>query len=131
MYRRIAAFFVLMLGAIRVFAVDAKAPQTLRYTIVSNGKVTGSEVDTFGPNHQIDCAFEFNDRGRGPKVTARYVVDKDGMPVRLDISGNDYFKAKVDEHRSSEAGRAHWQSTSEKGSSEVAGFYISQKGLQC
>ncbi|MBV9075099.1 MAG: amidohydrolase family protein [Acidobacteria bacterium] len=102
--------------------------QTLRYTIVSNHKTAGSEVDTYGANGTVDSSFEFNDRGRGPKITAHYVLDNHGQPTRTDISGNDYLKAPVDEHFSAENGVYRWKSTSEHGESQTAGFYISNNG---
>jgi len=64
---RFAALSTLFFFASNLWAADAVVPQTLRYAIVSNNKVAGSEVDTYGPDGRIDSAFEFNDRGRGPK----------------------------------------------------------------
>lgn len=110
-----------------LFLCTASA-QTLRYTIISNGKTQGSEVDSYGPNGQVDSTFEFNDRGRGPKVAAHYVLSANGLPQRTDITGNDYLKAPVDEHFAVEAGSAHWKSTSETGESRSPGFYISNNG---
>jgi hypothetical protein len=108
----------------------AAAPaQTLRYTVLSNGtNVAGSEVDTYSPDGHIDCTFEFNDRGRGPKIAAHYMVSADGQPIRLDVTGNDYLKAPVDEHFVLEGGIAHWKSTSEKGQAPAPGFYVSNNG---
>src|SRR5580704_13272292 len=83
---------------------DAGAQQTLRYSIVSNGRSAGSEVDTFAAKGQIDSTFEFNDRGRGPKIEAHYIVDANGSPLRTEIIGNDYLKAPVEEHFAVEAG---------------------------
>ena len=101
---------------------------TLRYTVLSNAKVAGSEVDTYHPDGRIDSAFEFNDRGRGPKVSALYVLGSDGLPQRTDITGNDYLKAPVNEHFAIENGVARWKSTSENGQTSSAGFYISNNG---
>jgi imidazolonepropionase-like amidohydrolase len=106
----------------------ASAQQTLRYSIISNSRTAGSEVDAFGADGHIDSAFEFNDRGRGPKIEAHYIVAADGTPVRTDITGNDYLKAPVDEHFSVEAGSGHWKSTSENGQAPGPGFYISNNG---
>jgi hypothetical protein len=78
-------------------AIATDASQTLRYTISSNGKVAGSEVDTYLPDNRVESTFEFNDRVRGPKVSAVYILDSNGLPVRVDETGNDYLKAPVDE----------------------------------
>ena len=106
----------------------AIAQETLRYSIVSNGKTQGSEVDVFGSDGRIDSTFEFNDRGRGPKIAAHYEIGANGMPSRTDITGNDYLKAPVDEHFSIKNGNAHWKSTSEDGTGKADGFYISNNG---
>jgi hypothetical protein len=108
--------------------VSAAGAQTLRYTILSNHTTAGSEVDTYQPNGQVDSTFEFNDRGRGPKVSAHYVLGANGLPQRTDITGNDYLKAPVDEHFALENGVAHWKSTSESGETRAQGFYVSNNG---
>ena len=54
------------------FAADS--PKTIRYTIRMAGNVAGSEVDSYFPDGHVESAFEYNDRGRGPKITARYEV---------------------------------------------------------
>ena len=124
---RLTSLFVLVF-AISLSSADAVALQTLRYTIVSNGKTAGNEVDTYGADGRIDSTFEFNDRGRGPKIEAHYTVAADGSPLRTDIIGNDYLKAQVDEHFAIEAGISHWKSTSENGEAPTPGFYISNNG---
>ena len=106
----------------------AAEQETLRYVILSAGHAAGAEVDTFGPGGQIAATFEFNDRGRGPKIAAHYVLGPDGFPSRTDITGNDYLKAPVDEHFAAENGRAHWKSTSEDASAKAGGFYVSNNG---
>ena len=103
-------------------------PQTLRYTISSNGKVAGNEIDTYLPDGRVESTFEFNDRGRGPKVSAKYLLDPNGLPLRVDENGNDYLKAPVDEHFEVKDGIAHWKSTSEHGQAPVGGFYVSNSG---
>jgi len=118
---------VLFMGVL-LWTPDATAQQTFRYTIQSNGKVAGSEVDTYAPDGHVDATFEFNDRGRGPKIAAHYVVGADGSPVRTDITGNDYLKAPVDEHFAVESGVGRWKSTSENGQAPAPGFYVSNNG---
>jgi hypothetical protein len=120
------SIFVFALSVL--WAPDAAALQTLRYSIVSNNKPTGNEVDTYGPDGRIDSTFEFNDRGRGPKIEAHYMIAPDGSPLRTDITGNDYLKAPVAEHFSVEAGVGHWKSTSENGQAPSPGFYVSING---
>src|SRR5262249_14475175 len=116
-------FVSLLLGAEKTCGQEV-----LRYSILTNGKSAGSEVDTFGPQGRLDSTFEYNDRGRGPKVASRYTLGADGFPIHMEITGNDYLKAPVDEHFDVESGRAHWKSTTEDGSSQAGAFYISNNG---
>jgi hypothetical protein len=125
----LASLSALLLFAVSYsWAAEGVTPQTLRYTVLSNGRTSGSEVDTSSPGGHIDCTFEHNDRGRGPKIAAHYIVAADGLPLRTDVTGNDYFKAPVEEHFAVENGIAHWKSTSENGQAPVPGFYISNNG---
>ena len=116
----LSAALVAVSGA---FAQQGNTPETLRYTVISNSVRSGTEVDTFHADGGVDSSFEFNDRGRGPKVEAHWNVDQNGMPVRVDVTGVDYLKAAVDEHFSVENGEAHWKSTSENGSAPAGRFY--------
>src|SRR5271170_627471 len=84
-----------------------RAADVLRYSILMNGKPAGSEVDTYQAGGNVESVFEYNDRGRGPKITARYTFAASGLPSRAEITGVDYLKAPVDEHLSIESGQAH------------------------
>jgi hypothetical protein len=114
--------------AAQPLAAAAIAPQTLRYTISSNGTVAGSEVDTYFPDGRIECSFEYNDRGRGPKISANYLLDSKGFPQRIDETGNDYLKAPVNEHFEIKDGIAHWKSTAEDSQGPAGAFYVSNNG---
>jgi hypothetical protein len=123
------ALLSLLVCAWQPITVAATAPPaTLRYTISSNGKVAGDEVDTYLPGGRVETTFEFNDRGRGPKVSANYVLDPNGLPLRVDETGNDYLKAPVDEHFEVKDGIAHWKSTAENGNAPAGAFYVSNNG---
>jgi len=126
--KRLPVLLFLICIAAPLWTSLAAAQETLRYAVVSNGKTEGSEVDVFGSGGRIDSTFEFNDRGRGPKIAAHYVIGAGGMPSRTDITGNDYLKAPVDEHFAVENGGAQWKSTSENGTAKADGFYISNNG---
>ncbi len=97
--------------------------RTLRYSVYTAGQKAGAEVDTFSADGKLTTAFEFNDRGRGPKIEAHYLIGADGVPVRTDITGVDYYKAPVDEHFHVDDGQAVWKSTAEEGHASAGGFY--------
>jgi imidazolonepropionase-like amidohydrolase len=122
------ALLSLLLCVWQPIAGATPAPQTLRYTISSNGRVAGNEIDTYLSDGHVECTFEFNDRGRGPKISAVYLLDANGLPTRVDESGNDYLKAPVDEHFDVKDGIAHWKSTTENGNAAAGAFYVSNNG---
>ncbi len=101
MFRLISISFLLFV-ACHILNANSAYGQTLRYTILSNGRVAGSEVSVYSPGGHVNCTFEYNDRGRGPKISANYLVGPDGLPLSLDETGNDYLKVQVDEHFSVE-----------------------------
>src|SRR5215467_4799816 len=127
MFTRCFAFCAALLLGSFSHAAGA-SPQTSRITVLINGRVAGNEVETINADGRIAATFQFNDRGRGPKVVANYVLAPNGFPSRLDITGNDYLKAPVDEHLSVENGVARWKSTSEHGESRESAFYVSNNG---
>jgi len=119
----------LWIAACCLAVVTARADaQTLHYTILSAGTQAGSEVDTYSQGGRLESSFEFNDRGRGPKIAAQYTIGADGLPQHTDITGVDYLKAPVDEHFAFVDGEARWHSTAEKGQSTAKGFYVSING---
>lgn len=127
MFKPRLLLLVVLCLVLSLCAADQQS-QTLGYTILMNGRQAGSEVDTFNADGQLDSSFEFNDRGRGPKLSAHYAIGADGLPVRTDVTGNDYLKAPVDEHFAFENGQTQWKSTSEAGQATTRGFYISNNG---
>ena len=102
----------------------ANREEVLHFTFLSNGVKSGEEVDQFSDG-KVKVAYEFNDRGRGPKVSGFYRLDKGGLPTEVSLKGVDYYKAPVDEHFWISGGRAHWKSTTEHGDSKPGGFYLS------
>lgn len=125
--RRLALLSLLIFVLWPLGAVAAES-QTLRYSVYSNGRLAGSEIDTYLPGGRVESKFEFNDRGRGPKVSAVYLLDSKGMPAKVDETGNDYLKAPVDEHFEVKDGVARWKSTTENGQAAAEGFYVSNNG---
>jgi imidazolonepropionase-like amidohydrolase len=91
----------------------ADSPET-RYTIDFAGNKAGTAtIRTVGPR-EWRYTFEFNDRGRGPKLEERAVVDERGIPVLFEITGIDYWKNPVDERFELKDGKASWHNASEK-----------------
>ena len=103
-----------------VSSAAATAAGTTRYTLLLMGNKAGFETSSQNPDGTLQLYFEFNDRGRGPKVTEHITLDQDGIPVQLTNTGNDYLKAPVDEHFSLQGGKASWKNRAEQGEKQVS-----------
>jgi hypothetical protein len=103
----------------------------VRYTIVLAGNKAGFETSKRNPDGSLELYYEFNDRGRGPKITEHVVLDGNQIPSRIESTGNDYEKAPVDERFSVEGGNATWKNRAEQGSKPVSdkAFYVSISGV--
>ncbi|HST08287.1 MAG TPA: amidohydrolase family protein, partial [Gemmatimonadaceae bacterium] len=53
--------------------------------------------------------YEYNDRGRGPRIVERYATNPDGYLTDVSIIGHNYYKDSVDEHYNYQNGIAHWK----------------------
>ena len=108
----------------------AAIANAVRYTVLLMGNKAGFATWSHDRDGSLQLYFEFNDRGRGPKITERMVLDKDGLPLRIECSGNDYMKDAVQEQFSLTAGRASWKNRAEQGEKTVSGkaFYVSLSG---
>lgn len=108
----------------------AVSKDSLRYTVIIAGNKAGFETSTRNPDGSLQFYFEFNDRGRGPKVTEHVVLDPGGIPTQIDNTGNDYDKAPVEEHVTIKNGSATWKNRAEQGQKQTSAnaFYVSLSG---
>ena len=102
--------------------LPAEVPaDAVRYTILLAGNKAGILAlwsTTDGAHHSF---FSFNDRGRGPRITTRVVVDRARIPTEIDAAGEDYYKGPVDEHFRLAGGKAAWSNRAEKDEKTVRG----------
>jgi len=84
-------------------------------------------LSTDGAIHEF---FQFNDRGRGPKIYTTYKLDKDGLIASEQSTGVDYMKSPVEEHFALTNGTAVWknQAEDEQQPNAVGKFYIDLNG---
>jgi imidazolonepropionase-like amidohydrolase len=110
-------------------AAAPKIPAPVRYTILLSGNRAGSHVETRQPDGSSRYAYEFNDRGRGPKIEQWVSLGPKGIPTGMEINGNDYLKAPVEETFTFHGGTAQWKNRAENGklTTENA-FYVSLSG---
>jgi len=125
---------LLFLGLAAVCAAQTSSTageaNVTRYTLMLAGNKAGFETVTRNADGSFDFYYEFNDRGRGPKIKEHLVLDKAGIPVEVHNSGNDYFKAVVEEHFSLKNKVATWKNRAEEDKRKVPGgaFYVSISG---
>ncbi len=106
------------------------ASPEVRYSIFLAGNKAGYETSNRDADGSLKFYYEYNDRGRGPKITERVMLDGNGIPASIENTGIDYEKAPVNEKFSFAGGNATWTSRAEKGSRQISGkaFYISISG---
>ncbi len=109
----------------------ARGQQVTRYTFLTMERPSGFQTTTITADGTREYAYEFNDRGRGPKIVSRVKLDFDGLPTSMEISGNDYLKAPVVETFSISAGVARWKNQAESGERKLTekAFYTSMNGV--
>jgi hypothetical protein len=113
-------------------SVATQADETRTFDWLTAGEVSGTLVMRVHDDGSRVSDFEFNDRGRGPKIHETIQTDESGMIVSLQVSGHAYMGAPVDESFQFQDGVAAWQSTLEKGQVTVnpgeAAFYWANEG---
>jgi imidazolonepropionase-like amidohydrolase len=84
-------------------------------------------MDSEGMIHEF---FQFNDRGRGPKIYTTYRLDAAGIVVAEESKGVDYMKNPVRENFARHHGQAVWKNQAEDEKAVNAGdkFYIDLNG---
>ena len=109
----------------------AQAADTTRFVILSSGKVTGTHWMVSTPPNEYQFFYEYNDRGRGPKLNSSALVDADGIVVKYSVKGNDYYKAPVQENYEVSNGVAKWVNHIENTEEEWGwlGSVAARKGL--
>ena len=100
----------------------------LEYAIFIVGNPSGSMIVNRLSASEVEVQYQFNDRGRGPEIEARYALSESGLPESVSITGRDYMKAPVEESLSFEDGLYRWASSADSGTSEDPGFYSSLDG---
>ncbi len=106
----------------------AWADELRHYDWLTAGKVSGSHVRVIRDDGTRVTDFQFNDRGRGPKIHEELKTGKNGMLSSLQVSGHSYMGAPADETFHEEDGVAYWKSTLEQGEAEAGAFYWAHEG---
>jgi imidazolonepropionase-like amidohydrolase len=114
-----------------LFSVTLGSSSPIEYTVLSGGNPAGFQKVTVVSSSEFQVAYEFNDRGRGPKLLTHIAVNDKGIPVLIENTGNNYYKAPVAESFKVSETKAAWKNEAEKGEKEFHGneFYVSQTGV--
>jgi len=125
---RLVAVLLAALGAAAPLPAHAAEPE--RWSVRIMGNDAGFMTVEHAAGGVVRTHFEYNDRGRGPKVDSRLVLGADGTPTSLEVDGNEYLKGPVAERFSRDGGRATWKNRAEQGESASAAgaFYSSYDG---
>jgi imidazolonepropionase-like amidohydrolase len=122
-----------VLAAAALFACSALAQDAgqTRYAVLIMEKPAGLQTSTVAADGSRNLSYEYNDRGRGPKLTARVRFDNAGVPVSIDMDGVDYIKSPVAERFTFADGLARWKNSAEAGEQKLGGsaFYLSTQGI--
>jgi hypothetical protein len=125
---RLAAMAAALVFACSALAQDAK--QT-RYAVLILEKPAGVQTNTVAADGSRDLSYEFNDRGRGPKLNMRVRLDAASVPTSIEMEGVDYLKAPVLERFTFANGTARWKNGAEAGEQKLGGraFYLTTQGF--
>ena len=104
------------------------ASDTLSFVVQIQGNEAGQESVIREEGGRTRIVFEFNDRGRGPRLETAVRVDRRGLPLTLEVTGHDYLKDPVTERFEVQGGRASWSTGPERGSGAAGGFYVPLQG---
>lgn len=101
----------------------AQATDSTRYVILSAGKIAGKMIAWTDGQGKIHYKYEYNDRGRGPKLQVDMQIEN-GQVVSRRVTGVDYFKGAVDETYELKDGVAKWRNKIENDQRNVTGPVI-------
>ncbi len=110
-------FLLLLLSTV------ASATDTTRYIIISGGKIAGRQKMWSDGQGQVHYRYEYNDRGRGPKLQVDLLLEN-GTVTSRKVTGVDYFKGAVDETYELKGGVARWKNKIENEQRNVTGPVI-------
>lgn len=120
----IAAAIVLLCNPVFTSAAEKSSSEILAFDYLTNDVVSGSMQMTIEDDQHREINFQYNDRGRGPKLHEQIRLGEKGELLELKISGNSYMGAPVDEHFVLDGEKARWASTIEKGETSNSGDAI-------
>jgi cytosine/adenosine deaminase-related metal-dependent hydrolase len=126
--KKTGSISILVLAALALVSGCVRA--ATEYSFLMMEQPAGSQTVSQEGN-RYNVTFEFNDRGRGPKIASAITVDRDGFPVHVENSGVNYLKVPISETFDVSSGKARWKNSSEEGEKAFSpkAFYLSLSGV--
>src|ERR1700680_121714 len=102
---------------------------TTRFVVLFSDRLAG-HLKVWNEGKENVSDYEYNDRGRGPRIRERLTLNPSWYITRATISGHNYLKDSVDERFSYDNGTASWKNHVEGEGSKAAPlqFYSSLDG---
>jgi imidazolonepropionase-like amidohydrolase len=107
-------------------AEPSTPPAPTTFAVILGGRQAGTMAVQATEPSGYRVTFEYNDRGRGPRLDSTIRLGADSTPVRVETNGNDYLKGPVAERFERTTAGATWSSGGGRGSGAVSGpvFYL-------
>ena len=102
----LSALFICFVLALQV---SANTIDTIRYSILTSGQPSGKQLSWNNDKNDYHYYYEFNDRGRGPSITQSLVTNDNGVVIKEEITGVDYYKTPVNEVFYVKKDKAFWK----------------------
>jgi imidazolonepropionase-like amidohydrolase len=101
-----------------------------RYSVLLMGNLAGQQAVWTAQDGSLHIFYQYNDRGRGPKIASILKLDAKGVPVSQSVVGNNYLKSPIHESYTLKAGTAGWKSDIEEGEKKLItpAMYVSING---
>lgn len=112
-------------------ALPADVPKDAEVRVLLIDKtLAGQDAVWTTPDGTLHELFQFNDRGRGPKIYTNYRLDAQQLIAAEDSKGVDYMKTPVEERFSLTSGQAVWKNQAEdtKLANAAGKFYVDIDG---
>jgi len=100
---------------------DSVPAGAARYSVLSSGNPAGNQLVWKSADGKRHALYQYNDRGRGPRIETVTTLGADGVPTSTENTGHDYLKGPVDERFSIRNGVARWKNKAESGERPVKG----------
>jgi hypothetical protein len=110
---------VMVMPMATITAPPPPPPVTVKSSLVSLTRPSGSSVATTAPDGTVTVAFEMKENGRGPAANATIHLAPDGTIASYEAHGHHEMQSPVDEVFSLEGGHARWKSREETGDTTV------------